>query len=69
MVWFCLSRQYHRAPVMVSGIIDFLGLKGASVARFWVRNFVHRQKQQLSAQKATAVGNNHHGVSFDDTKP
>jgi hypothetical protein len=50
MARFCLSRQHDRAPVTVFDIIDFLTLKGASVDRFWVRNFVQRQKEQLCFQ-------------------
>jgi hypothetical protein len=68
VVRFCLTRQHDRAPATVSGVIDFLSAQGVTVDRFWVRNFVQREKQQLCHQTARVLEKDRGNVSPDDIK-
>jgi hypothetical protein len=47
-------RQHEIVLATMFDVIDFLSAQGVTVDRFWVRNFVQRQKQRLCLQMANA---------------
>jgi hypothetical protein len=49
-------------------MINLLAVQDVNVDRFWVRNVVLRQKEQLCFQKARVLEKNRHNASPDEVR-
>jgi hypothetical protein len=68
IIRLCPTSQHDRASATTSGVIDFLTAEGIAIGRFWVRNFVQRQRQRLCLQTARGLEKDQHDVLPDDIK-
>jgi hypothetical protein len=68
LVRFYLTRQHDKAPVTASDMIDLLAVQDLNIDRFWVKNFVMRDKEQLRFQKAQVLEKDRHDVCPDQVR-